>query len=322
MRFAPLKLHQVPAAATTVAIMLLAACGEGATNPAQPNRPPVVVGELPAEVLAAHGSANIDASAYFSDPDGDVLTYSAFALDSSFVKVYVSGPEVSLFGKNRGWPWTNATSITITATDPDGLSAAQDMSVTVEAGDVGFRDDFDAPTSSNWRLTNAVAEVDDGALLLTSLSGSVAMAVRRLNAGMLDWEVNTRLALTRDSMTVRIVARTSEPIIQAVALDIGPGVLVDGNATNYRMLFLHREGGWAVLGAGNYAAFDKAGDVLEVGFFLKNGRIGLAVDGQSIRTEPTTDFGLTGVELWVVPLNASTDRQAFFEWVEVAGAVP
>jgi len=316
-----LEPDRLPAAVTTVVIALLAACGEDATNPEQPNRPPAVVGELPAQVLAADGTVRLDASAYFSDPDGDALTYSALALDSSFVKIFVFGPEISLFGKNRGWPWVNATSITVAAMDPAGLSAAQDMRVTVDAGDVGFRDDFDSLPSSTWRLMDARGRVEDGALRLTSSSVSTGKARRQLDADMLEWEIRTRLTRAHDSMTARIVATTTESVIRAFALDIGPGVLVDGNATNYRVLFLHSAGGWLVAGAGDHQAFDTAGHAVNVGLVLGNGQMRVNLDGQSIHTESGMDFGLAGVELWVVPLDGARDRQAIFEWVEVVGVV-
>jgi len=122
-------------------------------------------------------------------------------------------------------------------------------------------------------------------------------------------------------MTARVVATTTESVIRAFALDIGPGVLVDGNATNYRVLFLHSAGGWLVAGAGDHQAFDTAGYAVNVGLALGNGQMKVTLDGQSIHTEPGVDFGLAGVELWVVPLDGARDRQALFEWVEVVGVV-
>ena len=309
----------LPAAAVVLATLLVA-CGEGATEPKHPNRAPIVVAELPAQVMAADGSAKLDASAYFSDPDGDALTYSALADDSSFVRVYVLGAEVSLFGKNRGKPWVSATKITVTATDPGGLFAEQQLSVTMEAGDVGFRDEFDSPPLSTWHLTNASADVDSGTLRLTNSSSGAGKAKRPLKAGMIDWEIRTRLARVQDGTTVRIVASTGSSPIQALALDIGPGVLVDGNATNYRLLFRHT-GQWNVMEAGSYAAFDKAENVLEVGFFLKDGRIGFAVDSLMIHTVSDVDFAVAGVELWVASMGGAADGQALFDWVEVAGTV-
>lgn len=74
MRFATMRLHRLPVGTTVLLTMMLVACGDGATGPENPNRPPVVVSELPAQGLPADGSVKLDASAYFSDPDGDALT--------------------------------------------------------------------------------------------------------------------------------------------------------------------------------------------------------------------------------------------------------
>ncbi|MCE2516035.1 MAG: hypothetical protein J4F37_13700 [Acidobacteria bacterium] len=322
MRFATSKPHGLPVDATVVLAIVLVACADGAIGPENPNRPPIAVSELPAQRLAADGSVKLDASVYFNDPDGDALTYSALAHDSSIVRAFVFGPEVSLFGKNRGRPWVATTRVTIAASDPDGLSTEQDMRVMVEAGDVGFRDEFDSQPLSRWRLTGALAEVEDGTLLLTSSHGSVGKAKRELNANMFDWELRTRLARSQDSMRIRIVASTGQPVVQAIALDIGPGVLVEGNATNYRVLFLHREGGWVVAGAGSHPAFATLGEVLELGLYLRNGRVGVTLDGQPIRSEASVDHGVAGVELWVLPMDSASERKALFEWVEVSGTVP
>lgn len=310
------------AAALAVLAILLVACGENAAEPEHPNHPPMVAAELPDQVMAAGDMVELDASAYFSDPDGDALTYSALALDSSFISIYVFGTEISLFSKNRGRPWVSATRITVTAIDPGGLFTNQEMSVTVEAGDVGFRDEFDSPTLSTWHLTNASAEVDSGTLGLTSSSPGAGKAKRQLKAPMIDWQIRTRLVRARDSMTVRIVA--SAGTSRALALDIGPGVLVDGTATNYRLLGL-RTGNWFLIGAGTHAAFDKAGSILEVAFFQDygfDGLLGFAVDGITIHTEAGGGDGVDGVELWVVPLHGAISRQAVFESIEVAGMVP
>lgn len=312
--------HRSLHVATALLSVLLVACGEAATEPEHANRAPTVVAELPALVMSADGSAQLDASAYFSDPDGDALTFSALVDDSSFVKVYVAGAEISLFGKNRGKPWASATRITVTATDPGGLSAEQQFSVTVEAGDVGFRDEFDSPPLSTWQLMNASVAVDSGILRLANSSLGAGKARRPLNEGMIDWDIRTRLARVQDGTTVRIVAGTGSSPVQAMALEIGPGV-VDGNATNYRILFQHT-GQWSVSGAGNHAAFNETENMLEVGFFLKDERVGFAVDGTIVRTESSGDHGVARVELWVTPTGGTGDGEALFDWVEVAGTVP
>ena len=307
--------------AANLLVIALSACGDRPTESEPPNRPPMVAGEIPARSIAAGGSAILDASEYFSDPDGDALTYLAVSGDSSVVRVYTSGAEILMFAKNRGKPWPDTAAVTVTATDPGGLSAEQHMVVMVEAGDVGFRDDFDSEVVSRWQVTNATAEIDAGTLLLTGLSSAPGIADRELNAGMVDWEVRAHLSRVQDSLTVRIVASTGHPVIKAFALDIGPGVLVDGNTTDYRLLWLDDRSGWEVMGSGSAASLRNLGTAVEVGLFLKDGQVGATIAGNPAHTESAPAYDLTAVGLWVVPQQQATGRQALFEWIEVAGTV-
>ncbi len=63
----------------------------------------------------------------FSDPDGDPLTLGAAVTAPSLATVSVEGPEVTVHGLQAGDLFVVAT-----ATDPDGLSAVQEVRVTVE----------------------------------------------------------------------------------------------------------------------------------------------------------------------------------------------
>ena len=94
--------------------------------------------------MTAGDEVTVDVSSFFSDPDGDELTYTA---ESSDAAVAVAGIEGS--------------SLTVTAADPHGLTAAQSAEVTVEAR-TGFRDDFDSDASlDDWEISNAEAEIED-----------------------------------------------------------------------------------------------------------------------------------------------------------------
>ena len=120
-----------------VALVLLAAavvvvahsCGE--TEP-PPNRPPAAVGSIPAQELAAFDTVQVDLSQYFSDEDGDQLTYSAASGNPRVVSAAVSGSILRIGGLQRG-----EGRITATARDPDGLTATQQIGVTV-LGRPGF----------------------------------------------------------------------------------------------------------------------------------------------------------------------------------------
>ena len=93
------------------------------------NRSPVAEGEVSVRPLVEGGSAATeDVSPYFSDPDNDRLTYSAQSSNTHVATVRVSGSEVTITPRDEG-----STTITITATDPGGLTAMQTAGVTVQS---------------------------------------------------------------------------------------------------------------------------------------------------------------------------------------------
>ncbi len=92
----------------------------------QPNRAPRRVGSIPVQTLAPGGSGTVNASRYFSDPDGDVLRYSATSSNSGVARASVSGSTVTITAVATG-----SATITVTARDPGGLSATQTARVTV-----------------------------------------------------------------------------------------------------------------------------------------------------------------------------------------------
>jgi len=89
---------------------------------------PETVGSIPNQTISEGESTTIDASSYFRDPDGNQLSYSATSSDGSTATVAVSGSTVTIEGVAHG-----TTTITVTASDPDGLRAKQHASVTVRA---------------------------------------------------------------------------------------------------------------------------------------------------------------------------------------------
>ena len=89
-------------------------------------REPVAVGTVPAVNLFLGDTGVVEASGYFTDPDGDPLGYGAVSSDGGVVAASVSGDTVRLAAGGRG-----SATVTVTATDPGGLSAEQSVPVTV-----------------------------------------------------------------------------------------------------------------------------------------------------------------------------------------------
>ena len=94
------------------------------------NRVPEAVGEIPAQTVAPGDSVTVDVSGNFTDPDGDDLdlTFTAASDDTNTATVEVSGPELTITGVADG-----TAAITVTATDPGGLSVTQAFAATVGA---------------------------------------------------------------------------------------------------------------------------------------------------------------------------------------------
>ena len=91
-----------------------------------PNQAPVAADTVPAQTMFVGDTVSVDMAAYFSDPDGDVLTHSVVSSDETAVSASVSGSVISLRAITQGM-----STITVTARDPDGQSAQQDIAVTV-----------------------------------------------------------------------------------------------------------------------------------------------------------------------------------------------
>ena len=98
------------------------------------NRAPVPVGSLASVRLAAGGAAaEVDVAAAFRDPDDDALTYRATSSAPSVAAVSVFGTTVSVTPVAGG-----TSTVTVTATDPGGLSASQVFTVRVTSSNRYF----------------------------------------------------------------------------------------------------------------------------------------------------------------------------------------
>ena len=92
-----------------------------------PNRAPQAVGSIDAQTIKVGQVVLLDVASAFTDPDGDTLTYTVAPLggDSVVLALMVSGGRLSLLGLAVG-----TTHLTVTAQDPDGLTAIQSFAVT------------------------------------------------------------------------------------------------------------------------------------------------------------------------------------------------
>ena len=144
----------------------------------QPNRAPVSTDEIPDQVLSVGDTFWFLAFSYFSDPDRDQLTYTAETSNAGVATVTVSGSRVTIEAVAAG-----AATITVRATDPDGLSAEQDVIVAVEqdnrapraVGSIGART-VSAGSSVTVDVSSGFTDPDGDALSYSARSSRPAVA--------------------------------------------------------------------------------------------------------------------------------------------------
>ena len=157
----------------------------------QSNRAPQRVGSVPAQTLAPGRTVIVDASRYFSDPDGDALTYAATSSNTGVASAAVSGSTVTITARSTG-----STTVTVTARDPGGLTATQRVGVTVRSAGAP---DLEVPTVTP-----------------TSVTGSPGGSV------MATFTIRNRGNATAAATTVRIYA-SSNSTISTSDTEVGDG---------------------------------------------------------------------------------------------------
>ena len=117
--------HMTAWASAVILTLLNLACNDESTS-APDNRPPEANGEIPEQVRVIGATSVFDVSPYFTDPDGDSLTFSATVQDSHIATISVTGTSLRITGLALG-----TTTVTVTASDPDGQSATQQFNLVV-----------------------------------------------------------------------------------------------------------------------------------------------------------------------------------------------
>ena len=148
------------------------------------NQAPTVSGSIPAQTVAVGETAAVDVSAYFSDPDGDALSYAASSSNPSVAVVSTSGATVMITAVAKG-----SVTVTVTATDPGGLTATQTLEATVpnrapeargslpdqtvQAGQTATLDVSPYFTDADGDALSYAAETSSSSVSTASVSGAV-----------------------------------------------------------------------------------------------------------------------------------------------------
>ena len=292
------------------------------------NRAPVPVGSIPAAHIDAGRTWRVDVAPYFSDPEGDRLTYAAEASGAGVVTTSTFRSMLTMIGVAGG-----ATTVTVTATDPRGLTGTQTIEVAVTGRQRGFHDNFESSGSlEDWNIQNADAALADSALHLTNLEAGVPGTAERLSPPSLrGWQFAAEISRVTTEAIPGVIWATGHDRFTAVRL-----LLPTSRTMNYEFaLFDDGENRWITpenlsghsrsIGAGpnSYDQIRLRHDadryfVFEVGepdagtvIF----RVGLDTSLADVRLGDVLD---RLVDIWLVNQGA-VDTTALFNWVEASG---
>ncbi|MYA43577.1 MAG: hypothetical protein F4Z31_17760 [Gemmatimonadetes bacterium] len=91
-----------------------------------PNRPPLSAATVPGQTIEVGDTSRVVVAPHFTDPDGDALTYSVVITDTLVATTAVRDSVVAVTGVAKG-----SATVTVTATDTEGLKASLSFAVTV-----------------------------------------------------------------------------------------------------------------------------------------------------------------------------------------------
>ena len=222
---ATITIRAVTSGAATITVSASDPDGGAARQTVQvivPNREPQAVGTIPEQTLSVGETAMVDVSSYFSDPDGDTLSYTAASSNARVASASVSGNSVTVTALARG-----IVTITVTARDPQGLAAQQRFQLTVpnrapEAAGVIPEQTLSVGETAMVDVSSYFTDPDGDALSYTAASSNARVASASVSGNSV-----TVTALARGIVTITVTARdpgglsASSPF--AVTVEIAEG---------------------------------------------------------------------------------------------------
>ena len=198
--------HVAQWTATLIVLGGVSACGDGVGLPVEtPNRPPVSTGVIPTQSVEVGQTQGVDLSQYFDDPDGDALSYTAETSDVTVATTSVEGSVVAVAGVAKG-----TAVVTVTATDPSGLTTTQSFDVTVPNQPPVSIDsiptlDLESGDSATVEVTGLFEDPDGDSLSFTAETSDSRVATALTPDSLL-----TIRALGEGTATVSVVATDTD----------------------------------------------------------------------------------------------------------------
>jgi len=276
-----------------------------------PNRAPEYTSTVTAATVLVNRSVQWNLMDFFTEPDGEEMTFSATSSNSGAAGVSLTDSIAVVSGLSGG-----ESRITLTASDPHGEEGSGTVDVTVKTPVTVFEDGFDTDESlDDWTLLDEDAGkywVEGGALHLEALTDSLYAVAERETRGVKDY-------------TIEFTAKAD--LVGHAGLIWITGLEDNGEHLAYRFRYLEFTGGqnwevavfvggtgWAGVGNGNSSAIEF--DVFQdFAISLIEGNLVISVEGTQIINE-TIDGAAPAMDvLWLL----GTDPASQYDYIVVNG---
>ena len=193
------------------------------------NRAPRPADTIPDQTLTVgDSSAPLDLTTYFHDPDGDLLTYTVVSSDPNVATAQRVGSQLTVWTLNVG-----NTTVTVRATDPDGLFITQTFTITVDPAPVQQRPEQVGTISTQYMTLSSGDITVDVAPYFSSpntLSYTVAASPFGFVTASISGSNVTITPLQAGSASVFVTARDSQnpdlSAIQTIPVSVSHAIIV------------------------------------------------------------------------------------------------
>ena len=180
------------------------------------NRAPEAIRTIPDQTLTVgDSSAPLDLPTHFHDPDADLLTYTVVSSNPNVATTQRVGSQLTIWTLNVG-----NTTVTVRATDPDGLFITQTFSVTVDPAAVQQRPEQVGTISTQYMTLSGGDRTVDVASYFSSpntLSYTVSLSPFGFVTASISGSQVTITPLQAGSASVFVTARDSQnPDLSAI----------------------------------------------------------------------------------------------------------
>ncbi len=209
---------------------------DDASFPTSNNRPPEAEGTI-ADVTFTQVTSSISffVSPYFSDPDGNSLTYSPSLSPTGMVEASITDSTLTITPVSVG-----TGMVTVTATDPDAETATQSFDVTVLprpnrtplCSDIADQELTAGGSAVTFNLASYCSDPDDDDLTYTAWSSSAGIATAGVSGSTL-----TITPVAAGNANITVVARepSNAGAIQSVGVTVstaaGLSASIDGSSS-------------------------------------------------------------------------------------------